>query len=233
MSINTYGDYLKAIVLFSGGKDSTYALHLAYLQGYDIALLGSIMPTYEYSMLYHKPDPEVLKLQAESMGFPIKIIYCHSQELELDALRHLLKYAVEHYGVNTVVSGALLSDYQRFRYMYVAWELGLDVFNPLWGFDQEKYLLELVRNGFEFMIISINVYGLPPINMGKVIGYSDALEIIGLSRKYGFNPSFEGGEAETIVLNAPLFRRRIRVDGEVVVKGLYEYVYVIKNAVLE
>jgi diphthamide synthase (EF-2-diphthine--ammonia ligase) len=32
-----------------------------------------------------------------------------------------------------------------------------------------------------------------------------------LSKKYGFNISFEGGEAETLVLDCPIFRKRLEI----------------------
>ncbi len=221
---------MNAAVLYTGGKDSTYALHLAFLQGLEIRVLASIVPMYEYSMLYHKPRYDLLKLQAESMGFPIEFLILESPDREEEVLYNLLGFLREKYGVEVVVTGSVLSDYQRMRFSMVAEEVGLDVFNPLWRFDQEKYIIELVEHGIEFIIVSINTYGLPPSFMGRVITLEDVYEIIELARKYGFNPSFEGGEAETLVVNAPLFHKKIVVDGEVVEKGLNEYVYLIKNA---
>ena len=35
--------------------------------------------------------------------------------------------------------------------------------------------------------------------------------LILLSKKYGFNISFEGGEAETLVLDCPIFRKRLEI----------------------
>lgn len=223
---------LKTAVLFTGGKDSTYALHLAFLQGYDIVVLASIIPLYDYSMLYHRPYPEILKLQARSMGFPIEFFYLRNKSMEENILRELIISVKEKYGVEKIVTGAVLSDFQRIRFSMIAEEYGVDVINPLWKIDQEKYLLELVENGFEFILLSINTYGLPPKFLGRVIRYEDALEIIRLARKYSFNPSFEGGEAETLVVKAPLFNNKLVVEGEIIKRGFYEYVFLIKNASL-
>ncbi len=223
---------MKAAVLFTGGKDSTYALHLAYLQGYDIAVLASIVPLYEYSMLYHRPYPEILKLQAESMGFPIEFSYLHEKDLEENMLKNLIKKVKEEYSVEVLVTGAVLSDYQRMRFSMIAEEYNIDVVNPLWRIDQEKYLLELVENGIEFILLSINTYGLTPEFLGRIVRYDDAVKIIELAKRYGFNPSFEGGEAETLVVYAPLYSKRLRVEGEIVKRGPYEYVYIVKNAEL-
>jgi diphthine-ammonia ligase len=221
-----------AAVLFTGGKDSTYALHLAYLQGYNIRVLASIIPEYEYSMLYHKPYTEILRLQAESMGFPLETITINRPDKEINALKVMIEKLTRAYNIDTLVTGAVLSDYQRLLFGMMGDEYGVFVYNPLWRINQERYLLELIENGIEFILISINTYGLDPRFLGRVIDRDDAEEIIARARRYGFNPSFEGGEAETLVVNAPLFRRRLRVEGSVVEKGLYEYVFIVKNAIL-
>jgi len=223
---------LKAAVLFSGGKDSTYALHLAVLQGYDIAVLLTVIPVYDYSMLYHKPLPELVRMQADAMGFPCLMEHVREEGDELNALKKLLARARSGYGVEVLVTGAVASDYQRMLFSMVAGDLGLDTYNPLWGIDQEKYLKELVEHGFEFMIVSITTHGLPPKYLGRALTLEDVIELSNLARKYGFNPAFEGGEAETLVLDAPLFRKRLVVEGYVVERGFHDYVYVIEKASL-
>ncbi|MET1159940.1 MAG: diphthine--ammonia ligase [Thermoprotei archaeon] len=224
---------LRAVALFTGGKDSTYALHLAYLQGYDVEALVSILPIYENSLLYHKPIDEIVKLQARCLKLPLLTTTVSEPANELEALYRALKQAQREYGVRVVVSGAVLSDYQRFRFMYVADKLGLKVYTPLWGVNQENYLLELIDNGIEFIIVSISAYGFPPEYLGKVITREIARQILRLARKYGFNPSFEGGEAETLVVYAPLFKNRLVVEGEVVSKGPWNHIYIIKNVYLQ
>jgi diphthine-ammonia ligase len=224
---------MRATVLFTGGKDSTYALHTAFLQGFDIVVLASIYPLYEYSMLYHKPIIEITRLQAYSMGLPLESIGVYKGEMELQTLYCLLKRIKEEYGVKAVFSGAILSDYQRMRYSMIAEKLGLKTYTPLWRINQEKYMRELVENGFQFMIISINTMGLPMKFLGKIITKEDVEEIVSRSKKYGFNPAFEGGEAETLVVNAPLFKYKIRVEGKRIIVSDYEGYYLVEKYYLE
>jgi len=221
-------------VLFSGGKDSVYALHLAYLQGYDIVVLLTIIPEYDYSMLYHRPVQELITLQAKALDIPLEIqhVYVNEREAEVYALRELLARARDRYGVDTIVTGAIASDYQRLTFDMIASEVGLKTYSPLWGIDQEEYVNELLTNGIEFILLSATTYGLPPKFVGRVLSRVDMREIIALSKKYGFNPAFEGGEAETLVVNAPLFKKRLVVSGRVVRRGPYEYFYVVEKAVL-
>jgi len=220
---------VKTAVLYTGGKDSTFALHLAYLQGFEISVLASIIPRYEYSYLYHKPVLDALLKQAYCMGFPIEYIYIDDPGDETSALSELLSRVKDKYGVETIVSGAISSDFQRTVFTMVARRVGLKTYNPLWGYNPRRYLIDLLKYGFEFIIVSISTYGLKPWLLGKVIDLNDVNYILKSAEKYGFNPSFEGGEAETLVLHAPLFKCRLNVEGEIVDKGVDNYEYVVKK----
>ncbi len=147
-------------------------------------------------------------------------------------LKDLLELAKKE-GATHVISGALLSDYQRQRMGYLAHKLGMKVVNPLWRIDQEKYMRKLIDYGFEFIIVRIASMGLDPEFLGKVLTKNDVERIIELSKKFKFNPAFEGGEAETLVTYAPLFKKRLIVKGEPRKRGPDDWVYVIKEAHLE
>ncbi len=223
---------MKLGCMFSGGKDSTYALHWAALQGFEIACLITVKPRPD-SWLFHVPCIDLTKLQAEALGLPLVEVKGEMRgERELDDLRRALRAAVEEYGIDGIVCGALLSDYQRMRFAIATEELGLKLYAPLWRNDQKQYLREVTR-ALEFMVVSVSCLGLPKSLVGKVVTPELAEEIIRLSERYGFNPAFEGGEAETLVLDAPLFQKRLRVKGRVVEEGPYAARLVVEDAWLE
>ncbi|RLF23281.1 MAG: diphthine--ammonia ligase [Thermoprotei archaeon] len=227
---------MRACVLFSGGKDSTYALHWAFLKGFDIECLVTLEPRREDSWMFHRPAIAFTKLQAEALGLPqIYIETSGIKDKELEDLRNALEIALRKYEVDAIVTGALLSDYQRMNINLIAEELDLRVFSPLWRKDQAEYMLEVVRMGIRFIITSISAYGLEPTFLGRIIEESDVHEIVRRARKYGFNPAFEGGEAETLVLDAPLFRhyRLVVRKGRIVKLGEYTWRYVIEDIGLE
>ncbi|MEM0501400.1 MAG: ATP-binding protein, partial [Ignisphaera sp.] len=58
---------------------------------------------------------------------------------------------------------------------------------------------------------------------------SDVEAIVTLSRRYGFNAAFEGGEAETLVIDAPHYRSRICIDGEILTVSEFEHMVKIKR----
>ena len=62
---------MRLAALFSGGKDSTYAIHLAQQRGWEVSRLVSILPQDPASMLYHVPNLHLVPLLAEAMGIPL------------------------------------------------------------------------------------------------------------------------------------------------------------------
>ncbi len=209
----------------SGGKDSNYALHWALTHGIDVCCTITLKPP-EDSELLQFPAVELARLQSKALDIPN--LYAEGEE---GLLEELLKEAKEM-GATHVVSGALLSDYQRQRMGWVAERIGLKPINPLWRIDQEMYMRRLVRDGFEFILIRVAAFGLGPELLGKVVDEKMVDDIIKKAKRYGFNPAFEGGEAETLVLKAPAYKLRLKVEGEVVSRGGGDWVYVIKRAEL-
>lgn len=220
---------MKLCALYSGGKDSTYALHWAVFKGFEILCLITLIPKREDSWMFQYPNVEYTTYQAEAMGFElIKFETSGEKDLELNDLYLAFKKAKE-IGADGIVSGALLSDYQRLNVSLVAEKAELKTYTPLWRKNQEKYLLELIDEGFEFIITSISAYGFPHDLIGKIITKEDAERIIIAARKFGFNPAFEGGEAETFVTYAPLFKRRLKVEGEIKKLGEDNWRFIIKR----
>ncbi len=220
--------------LFSGGKDSTYAIHWAIMHGFDVKCLVTLIPNREDSWMFHRPAIEYTRLQAESMG--IRQIIEETSGVkgeELIDLKRALKRAIDECGVTGVVTGALLSDYQRMNINMISEELGIKAYSPLWRKNQAKYLMELHDAGLRFIITSIDAYGLNPQLLGKVLDKADLNYIIESAQRYGFNPAFEGGEAETFVVDSPLFRKRIKVKGYVKRTGEYSWRFIITDASLE
>lgn len=215
--------------LFSGGKDSTYALHWAVAKGFDVRCLITVIPRSEDSMIFHRPAVEYTALQSRALGIP-QIVTRGRSDREVEDLKGILESAVKSYELDGIVTGALLSDYQRIRINMLCEELGLRTYSPLWRKDQGSYMLDLVDGGFRFIITSISAMGLPPRLLGRVIDRGQVEEIIRLSARYGFNPAFEGGEAETFVVDAPLFKFRVLVRGIVEKVSEYSWRYVIKEA---
>lgn len=204
---------LKAAALFSGGKDSLFALWTAMHQGYEITCLITFIPESLESWLFHYPAVRFTALQAEAMGIPILIKKTGDSETRgLRDLRGMLKKAVEGFGVDVVVSGVSASDYQKTLVDLVCDELNLRTFTPLWGKRGELLLAEVVDLGFSVMVVGVAAEGLTEKWLGRVLDGESMRELTSLASRYNFNPAGEGGEYETLVLDAPIFRKRLVVE---------------------
>ncbi|MEM0001353.1 MAG: diphthine--ammonia ligase [Desulfurococcaceae archaeon] len=211
-----------AAVLFTGGKDSVFALHEAIERGIQVKALVSIIPLYKYSMLYHQPNFNGLIAQAQALSLPLETIGLINPSEETRALYILLSRVKRKYGIDMLVTGAVKSVFQYKAFSKVSEEVGIELYAPNWGVNEEEYMARILGKNIEFMLISITSMGIPHDLLGRVFTWKDLEYLIRLSKKYGFNLSFEGGEAETYVINAPLFKYRLIVSGRKIIISEYE-----------
>jgi ABC transporter with metal-binding/Fe-S-binding domain ATP-binding protein len=195
-------------VLFSGGKDSTFALHKAEEKAEVVCLITLVSENKE-SYMFHTPNIDVTALQAEALALPlIRQLTAGKPEEELDDLDAAITRAVKDFNIDTVVTGAVESVYQAARIQQICNRLGVWCVNPLWKKNQKALLEETVAEGFQTIISGVFAYPL------------DEKWLVALSEEYGLSPSGEGGEIETTVLDAPLFKKKIVIlSSEVEAQG--------------
>ena len=204
---------MKLAALFSGGKDSTFAIYKIQKEGHQVECLVSIFPESEESLLLHYPNIEVTKLQSESLRIPqIFMRTCSSKtDDELSALEELLRKAKGDYQIEGLVHGGILSEFQKKNFEKICSNLNLKLVSPLWNKDQNEYMKSLVDADFHFIIVSVSSDGLDEYWLGKEITSEELEKLEQLSKKYGFNLNFEGGEAETLVTDCPIFVYPIKI----------------------
>ena len=221
---------MKVAVLFSGGKDSTYAAWIAQHQGWDTAALVSIRPKNVESMMFHFPGVRWTMLQAQALGLPHHVLEVGNDELL--SLKEGLAETKRDFGISGVVTGAVASDYQKSRIDRVCDDLGLKSFAPLWHKDPRRLVDDLKLLGLKIMMIGVGAAGLDESWLGKELTDDRWAMLEALSMKYGIHLTGEGGEYETLVLDAPMFKKRVQIA-----KGHNQWDgdsghYVIENAIL-
>ena len=204
---------MKVASLFSGGKDSTYSIYKAKQEGHQIRCLITILPLSEESMLLHFPNIELTKLQSKSMGIPQIYIESRSNETETEVnlIEKILAKAKSEHDLEGLVHGGIFSEFQKNIFDRVCSKLNLKLISPLWQKEQIEYMKNLIESNFHFIMTSVSADGLDEKWLGKEITIQDLEKLDQLSKKYGFNINFEGGEAETIVIDCPLFSHPILI----------------------
>ena len=204
---------MKLASLFSGGKDSTFAIYLAQKQEHQIVCLLSVFAKSEESHLLHHPNIQWTKLQSETMNIPQLVINSDSDQTEdeLIVLEKLLQNAKEQFGIEGLVHGGIKSQFQKEKFENLCLKLNLNLISPLWNTEPEQYMNDLLDSDFEFIMTTVSSDGLDDSWLGKSISKTDIDTLKQLSQKFGFNLNFEGGEAETFVTNCPLFSNSINI----------------------
>ena len=226
---------LKLAALVSGGKDSIYAAYVMKKQNYGISCLVSIKSKNPDSYMFHTPNIDIVKLQSKAMDIPlIEQTTEGKKELELKDLEKALKKAKKEYNVEGVITGALFSNYQRERIEKVADKLSLKIFSPLWHLSQETEMREILNEGFRFIITKIAAEGLDKSWLCKEITEKDIDKLIELNKRIGINIAFEGGEAETLVIAGPIFKKELIIkDAEIIMENENTGLYKIKKVRLK
>lgn len=204
---------MKVAVLYSGGKDSNMALNYCLSKGWSVSALISVKPRNTEAYLWHYANVEWTKLQAEALGLPL--IYIESKEIgpreEAKSLEKVFEN-LRNLGVEALILGGVgLQKTQIKNIEEVARNFGIRVMVPYENYDSEKLLREEIKSGIEAIITNVAVDGLDESWLGKKIDENSLEEIIRLSKKFGFDPLFEGGHADTFVLDSPFFKKRIEI----------------------
>nr|AFK24869.1 putative ATP binding protein [uncultured archaeon] len=205
---------MKLGALYSGGKDSTFAIYRAREMKHQVVCLITMHPEADDSMLFHYPNSWVTKHLSDAMMIPaIEFsVKGRSKDDEIEALEEAIAQAKSAYGIQGVVYGGIASNYQKQAFEEICVRLGLAAVAPLWNVESLKYMNELLERGFKVMIVGVSAMGLDKEWLGKQIDKASLAKLAALSEKSGFNLTFEGGEAETLVTDCPLFVKKLRIN---------------------
>ena len=224
---------MKVAVLFSGGKDSTMAVFNALESGEDVKYLLAMESENDESYMFHVPNIHLTGLLAEAMDIPIITIKTAGvKEAELEDLRMGFE-KLKSLGIEAIYTGALFSVYQKSRIEKLGKETGLKIISPYWHVNELEYMRFIVSLGFEVIISGVAAYGLDEKWLGRKIDDKCIDDLIKLNEKVGLNLAFEGGEAETLVLDGPIFKKKVKILKDKRQWHVDSGLYIIEKAELE
>ena len=205
----------KALLAWSSGKDSAWALHVVREAG-EVEVTGLLTtitgPFGRISM--HGVREELLEAQAASLNLPLhKITIPHpcSNEAYESALRGALEEAKEA-GVTAVVHGDIfLQSVRDYREKRLA-QIGMVALFPLWGRDTHELADEMVEGGLRACVTCLDPRHMPREFAGRVF---DAGFLADLPERV--DPLGERGEFHTFCFDGPVFSAPVRIiPGETV-----------------
>ncbi len=205
----------KALVAWSTGKDSAWALHEARRAGTleVVGLLTTVTAEFERVSM-HAVRERLLDLQAASAGLPCRKVRipwpCVNERYEMEMARALAAARAE--GVTRVVFGDLfLEDVRAYREAKLA-GTGIEPAFPLWGRDTSRLAREMLDGGLRATITCVDPRALDPALAGRAFDAALLAEL-----PPGVDPCGERGEFHTFAWSGPMFERAIPVQrGEIV-----------------
>ena len=212
------------VALFSGGKDSSYALHRAMVEGLDVTHLLTVHPPAD-SFMYHVPATELASLAAESVGLPLvevesgvsaeDVADAGAQgDRELEPLETAVADLAGDVDLAGVTAGAVESAYQTDRLEAMCDRLGLELFAPLWQREPRALAEAMLEAGFEVRIVQVAAEGLDASWLGRTLDREAFTELEALHERHGVHVLGEGGEFETLVTDGPHMARPIELEYE-------------------
>ena len=220
-------------ILFSGGKDSTMALYNALEAKEEVKYLLSMKSKNDESYMFHVPNIHITDLLSEALDIPI--ISAQTDGIKEEELKDLKREFenLKALGVEAIYTGALYSTYQKSRIEKLCDEVGLKAISPYWHVDELEYMRKIVSLGFKIIICGVAAWGLDESWLGRVIDDEAIDELVRINEKYQVNIAFEGGEAETLAIDGPIFKKRIKILKDRKQWHLDSGLYIIEDAVLE
>lgn len=216
-------------ILYSGGKDSTLAIEYALNKGYNIKYLLSVKPDREDCFLFHYATVEHTKELAKILGLKHILISCDIADPVKEA--DLIKNIVLREGkIDALILGGIglqltqIGSLQRALMPY-----NIEVYAAHAGQDHDKIMEDMIKRDYEIMITQIASDGLKNW-LGKTLTKDNIHQFVKDSIKYGFHVGGEGGYWDSLVLDGPVFNRRLEIlDLEIVKESDYNGHVLIKD----
>lgn len=195
-----------AIATWSGGKDSCLAAHQALLAGYDLRYIANTVARDTGRVRFHGILGDVIRLQSEAIARPLL-----QQETDPDRYEREFKNNLRRGlgdGVTSVVFGDIHLQHCFEWASRVCNELGVELVEPLFGREPRRVLADFIDEGFEAIVVSTQAEILGEEWVGRTIDHSFLADITALT---DVDPCGENGEYHTLVVDGPLFSRRLEI----------------------
>jgi diphthine-ammonia ligase len=204
------------IVSWSGGKDSCMALYEARRSGHKVTHLVNFISNDDKRVRFHGTNADLIKQQGTAIGIPVVQYETSWDDYERDfkaGVRGLLPT-----GVKGMIFGDIYLDVHKEWVDRVCGEIGIEAVEPLWGRPTAELLDQFIELGFEAVIVGLNSKQVDEKWVGRYVdsAFRDYL------KQNNIDPCGENGEYHTVVINGPLFTRRLLLStGGVISKNEY------------
>jgi uncharacterized protein (TIGR00290 family) len=202
----------KALVSWSSGKDSAWALHLIRHEVEVVGLVTTVNEAFD-RVAMHGVRRALLQAQTDSLGLPLWIVPlpwpCSNEQYE-GIMAALCRRAASA-GIDAVVFGDLyLADVREYRERQLR-GTGIEPLFPLWHKPTGELARAMIAAGLRAKVVCLDPKVLPVSFAGRDFDSAFLSDL-----PAGVDPCGEKGEFHSFVYDGPVFRNPIPVSvGEV------------------
>lgn len=206
----------KALIAWSSGKDSAWALHKVRQAG-EIEVVGALTTITENfdRVSMHGVRLEILDAQLQAAGLPLVAVMipfpCPNEVYEArmaDAMKTARARGVSH-----IVFGDLfLEDIRAYREDKLR-STGIEPLFPLWKQPTDKLARDMIAGGLKARVVTLDPKKLPK----ELAGHAFDAELLARLPP-DVDPCAENGEFHTCAVGGPMFSHEIEVTGGDVVE---------------
>jgi len=193
----------KALMNWSGGKDSALALHRIRQQDeYAVQSLFTTVNDAFGRVSMHGVRHELIQAQADRLGLPLVQLTLPEQTSMDDYVRQVadrLAPLVSAGVTHSIFGDIFLEDLRQWRENQLA-NMGLTGVFPIWNVDSHTLLEEFWAAGFQTVVVAVKGQVLDRSFCGRVLDQQFVDDL-----PPGVDPCGENGEFHTFVFEAPYF----------------------------
>ena len=198
----------KAFISWSGGKDCCLSAYQAKQQGIDPVYLLNMVTEDKRRSCSHGIGAEWIRQQAEAIGIPL-LQFPTTSETYQTVFKNALKEL--HYdGISTGVFGDIDFEPHREWIEQVCKPAGITPMLPLLGRNQNEIVAEFLELGFQARVIAVRADLLGQEWLGRLVDREFLKDIANLNK--GITACGEAGEFHTLVVDGPIFKKRLEIS---------------------
>ncbi|MDD5312521.1 MAG: diphthine--ammonia ligase [Dehalococcoidia bacterium] len=207
----------KYVVSWSGGKDSCLALYESLKQGYEVSHLVNFISHGPKRVRFHGTFAGLIQGQSDAMGIPLVQKETSWKGYEEDFKKTISGLKAQ--GVTGMIFGDIYVQEHLEWVERVCSEIGIRAMEPLWGRDPKDLLTSFLSSGFEAVVVCAKENIVERDWIGKKVDRA-FMEYLG---QKGIDFCGENGEYHTLVIDGPIFSKRLSLihDGIVDLDGYY------------
>ena len=200
----------RVAVSWSGGKDSCLACYKALQKGLEVSCLLNFIPK-QGGYVSHGSNPTLMLAQSQAVGIPIiqKEVSWETYEEEFKRVARALR----ENGFDGIVFGDIDISEHLDWVVRVCNDVGILYMEPLWHLDRKQILEEFINAGFKAVVVNVraDIFGVEWL--GRLVDEAFLEDLQRLQSRHHFDICGEFGEYHTLVIDGPIFRKRINLIG--------------------